>query len=65
MLAFPGPNSAKTMRRLGVRYVVVHADRYPDRGAAVLQEAKASNDFQLISQDEGVYLFRVQPAAAP
>jgi hypothetical protein len=65
MLAFPGPNSANTMRRLGVRYVVLHADRYPDRGAAVLQEAKASNDFQLIGEDEGVYLFRVQPAEAP
>ena len=30
MTAFPGVNSANTMRRLGVRYVVLHADRYPD-----------------------------------
>ena len=32
MKAFPGPNNARTMRELGVEYVVFHAARHPDGG---------------------------------
>jgi hypothetical protein len=60
MMAFPGPNSAKTMRRFGVDYVVLHADRYPDGGAVVIEEARASTDFRHVAQDGAVHLFEVR-----
>lgn len=66
MMAFAGPNSAKTMRNLGVRWVVLHADRYPDRGLAVIEEAKNSTDFRLIRQDGELYVYEVlHPPATP
>ncbi|MFN8058940.1 MAG: hypothetical protein U0Q12_07225 [Vicinamibacterales bacterium] len=64
MMAFPGPNSARTMRRLGVRYVIVHSDRYPDRGAAVLEEAAHTEDYRMLLQDDGIFLFEVTPGRA-
>ena len=60
MMAFPGPNNAKTMRALGVEYVVLHAARYPDAGAAILKDAQASPEYQLIAQRGTDYLYRVR-----
>jgi hypothetical protein len=61
MSAFPGINSAHTMRRLGVRYVVLHADRYPDGAAEILEVARASHDFTLRYRIGETYLFQVVP----
>jgi hypothetical protein len=59
MTAFPGVNSANTMRRLGVRYVVLHADRYPDGAAEILALARSSADFTLRSRIGESYLFEL------
>jgi hypothetical protein len=59
MTAFPGANSAETMRRLGVRYVVLHADRYPDGAAEILAIARSSPDFRLVQRIGEAYLFEV------
>jgi hypothetical protein len=59
MTAFPGVNSAVTMRRLGVRYVVLHAERYPDGAAGILTVARSSPDFTLVHRIGEAYLFEV------
>jgi hypothetical protein len=59
MKAFAGPNSARTMRRLGVRYVVLHSGRYPDRAVAILEEGLHSPDFALMARFGPDYLFKV------
>jgi hypothetical protein len=64
MTAFPGVNSANTMRRLGVRYVVLHADRYPDGAAEILGMARSSPDFALRQRIGETYLFELRPGAA-
>ena len=61
MKAFAGPNSARTMRRLGVRYVVLHTARLPDRGRSILEEALLSPDFRPLEQVGTDYLFEVLP----
>jgi hypothetical protein len=59
--AFPGPGSAARMRSLGIDYVVLHADRYPDRAAAILAEAHTSGDFAQVARIGNDYLFRLLP----
>lgn len=63
MNAFPGPNNAKTMRTLGVEYVVLHAGRYPDGGGTLVQAAKESPEYDLVWQSGSDYLFRVRAVA--
>lgn len=65
MRAFPGENSAKTMRRLGVKYVMLHTDRFADQaeGAAVLKELHDSPDFAILAEDGPVLLVAVKDAA--
>jgi hypothetical protein len=62
MMAFPGPNNARTMRRLGVEYVVLHTARL-DAGVAetMLRDAFASPEYELVTQIGPDYLFRVRP----
>lgn len=60
MNAFPGPNNAKTMRNLGVDYVVFHASRHPD-GDTIVQEALRIDEYELTAQVGTDYLFRVRP----
>jgi len=60
MMAFAGPNSARTMRRLGVEYVVLHAAR-SSAAAAMLDEALNSPDFRLEVRFGRDYLFKVLP----
>jgi hypothetical protein len=59
--AFPGPGSALRMRGLGIDYVVLHAGRYPDRAAAILAEARTSDDFEQVARIGDDYLFRLLP----
>jgi hypothetical protein len=61
MKAFPGPNNAKTMRELGVDYVVFHAGRIPD-GVAIAESASRMQEYKLVAQIDSDYLFQVQPA---
>jgi hypothetical protein len=60
MKAFPGPNNARTMRELGVEYVVVRSASYPDRAAEILDVALASPEYELVAHVETDYLFRVK-----
>jgi hypothetical protein len=59
--AFPGPNNARTMRQLGIDYVVVHTDRFPDRFAKGIEYARQSPDYELAARIGPDYLFRVKP----
>ncbi|HKH72582.1 MAG TPA: hypothetical protein VKA59_14585 [Vicinamibacterales bacterium] len=61
MKAFPGPNNARTMRSLGVDYVVFHADRQPADAAAIIQEAQRVGEYELVARVGSDYLFRVLP----
>jgi hypothetical protein len=62
MAAFAGPNSARTMRRLGIDYVVLHADRLPE-GPGMLHEALQNTaDFVPVMRDGQTYLFKVTSA---
>lgn len=60
MNAFPGPNNAKAMRDAGVDYVILHAARYPDHAAAILRDAAALPDYELVLRDGDDYLFSVR-----
>jgi hypothetical protein len=61
MNAFPGPNNAKTMRELGVEYVVLRAGAYPDGAAGLLHVALAEPDYELVARIGTDYLFHVRP----
>ena len=61
MMAFPGPNNARTMRALGVEYVVVHSGRAPGAGQ-IIREAHESPHYELVGQIGGDYLFKVKLA---
>jgi hypothetical protein len=64
MTAFPGVNGANTMRRIGLRYVVLHADRYPDGAVQILAFARSSPDFTLRARIGETYLFEVSKLGA-
>lgn len=53
------PATARDLRELGVQYVVVHADRYPDGAAAMLTAARIHPDCRLVSRIGSDYLFTV------
>ena len=57
---FPDAAAASTMRAIGLKYVVLHADR--SGAAALLLPAQASPDFQLLARFEHDYLFQIVPA---
>ena len=58
--AFPGVNGAKTLRQLGIDYVVLRSAEYPDGAAAILAEAATSPDYTLVTKDGTDYLFAVR-----
>jgi hypothetical protein len=62
MNAFPGPNNARTMRELGVEYVVLDTARYPDGAADILPTALKSSEYDLVEHSGTNYLFRVRSA---
>lgn len=62
MMAFPGPNNAREMRRLGIDYVVFHADRYGEGAFECVREAKQCGEYDLVGQIGSDYLFKVRPA---
>ena len=61
MNAFPGPNNARTMRRLGVDYVVLHTDRHGPGAEELVRVALAMSEYELVRQQGPDYLFRVVP----
>ncbi|MBA2258418.1 MAG: hypothetical protein H0W18_05955 [Acidobacteria bacterium] len=61
MRAFPGPNNVRTMRRLGVEYLVLHADRYGPGVDEVLRVAQTMPEYTLVTQIGQDYLFRINP----
>lgn len=63
MNAFPGPNNARTMRRLEIDFVVLHAARMA--GDLDVEAVKTSPHYDLVAQIDSDYLFKVRPAAGP
>ena len=61
MRAFPGPNNVRTMRRLGVDYLVLHADRYGPGVDEVLRVAGTMPEYTLVTHLGQDYLFRINP----
>jgi hypothetical protein len=53
------PAGADRLRDLGVQYVVVHADRFPNQGMEVIAATRASADYRLITSIGSDYLFEV------
>lgn len=61
MMAFPGPNNARTMRRLGVEYVVFHGGRFGPGATEIVHEAFRIGEYDLVARIGSDYLFRVKP----
>lgn len=55
------PATAATLRDLGIHYVVLHADRFPDRGAAVLSATANNSVCRLAARGGSDYLFELVP----
>lgn len=53
------PANPEPLRETGVQYVVMHADRFPNHGEAMLTAARASADYRLVRQVGPDYLFEV------
>lgn len=53
------PSSADDLRALGVQYVVLHADRFPDGARDMLAAAQASVSCRLVLQIGSDYLFEI------
>lgn len=64
MRAFPGPNNARTMRRLGIELVVLHAAEYGAAAADMVSTALDTGEYDLVAQEGTIHLFRVRPEAA-
>jgi hypothetical protein len=56
------PSSIPAMRELGIQYVVVHADRFPDKGRAILDAALARRDCRLAARIGSDSLFEILKA---
>jgi hypothetical protein len=65
MKAFPGPNNARTMRALGVEYLVFHAARQPGNSQEIVDEAMRIGEYELVRRIGDDYLFKVVPAPIP
>ncbi|MGE0445282.1 MAG: hypothetical protein AB7P99_08630 [Vicinamibacterales bacterium] len=55
------PESIPRMRALGIQYVVVHADRFPDAAASLLAAAEGRADCRLVRRIDTDYLFELLP----
>ncbi|MEQ1758717.1 MAG: hypothetical protein ABL986_10390 [Vicinamibacterales bacterium] len=53
------PGNAQALRLLGLQYVVVHAERYPNHGREILAAARASAGCRLVRQVGDDYLFEL------
>jgi hypothetical protein len=53
------PESIAAMRELGIQFVVVHADRLPDRGHAMIEAARANPGCRLVALRGSDYLFEI------
>jgi hypothetical protein len=53
------PSSIPAMRELGLQYVVVHADRFPDKAQALLDAALVRSDCRLAARIGSDYLFEI------
>ena len=55
------PATAATLRDLGIQYVVVHGDRFADRGVPLLAAARHHPACRLVTQIGSDYLFELVP----
>lgn len=61
MNAFPGPNNARTMRRLGIDYVVLHAAALDEQQRWRISEAmRLVEEYELVGRVDSDFLFRVK-----
>jgi hypothetical protein len=51
--------NAAALRALGLQYVVVHSERYPNHGEKILSAARACTGCRLVRQVGGDYLFEL------
>ena len=65
MQAFPGPNNARTMRHLGVEYLVLHGGRFEEGVEEGVRVAAETGEYELVARIGSDYLFRVIPARVP
>jgi len=56
---FPFPEAVAAMRRVGIRYVVLHAQPYGEKALGMVKDAKESGAFTLKTMADGIYLFEI------
>lgn len=56
---FPSPSAASSLRLFGVTHVILHGDRYGERGPDVLARAQQSADFKVVATNGSTLLLRV------
>jgi hypothetical protein len=56
---FPSADAARAARAAGIRYVILHAGAYGEKGPALVQAARESADYTLKSHAEDIYLFEL------
>jgi hypothetical protein len=57
--AFPGPNNAKTMKEIGVEYVVFRSGEYPN-AAELLADVREIPGYEIVAQSGTDYLIRIR-----
>lgn len=60
MAGFPGPAALAELRRLQVRYVVTHTERFGVNLRPMIAEARNSSDLELLASTGTEYLWRVR-----
>ena len=58
--SFPSPEAIATLRSLGVRYVVTHAQRYGVDLRPAIAAALSNPDVELLARNGEDYLWRVR-----
>jgi hypothetical protein len=53
------PESAPALRRIGIQYVIVHGNRLPGGGRAIIDAARRRTDCRLVRQVGSDYLFEI------
>jgi hypothetical protein len=57
---FPAPEALTVLRRLGVRYAVIHRESFAQRGPTALAQLEASPGLRMLIDDGDIAIYRVQ-----
>ncbi len=58
---FPSSSAAAALRLYGITHVILHGDRYGERGPDVLARAQQSADFEVVARNGSTVLLRIRP----